>query len=113
MYIIRDQNGLYVDIRAICIMEDDTGKDVWTYHGYTNIYNGTILYPTKERAEKVKEFLRKVNDIAGFNVEFHIEELQQDNITPTEIKMFTRPVVWVTKTKAIKMIKQLRKELSC
>ena len=111
MYIIKDQNGLYVDERAIGIMPDETGGEIWAYHGYMNIYNGTYIYPTREKAEKVKEYLNKVNDIAGFNLELHVEELTHNYSIPTEIQLFTKPIVKGTKTKAKKMIRQLKKEL--
>lgn len=112
MYIIKDQKGLYADERAIGIMPDETGGEIWAYHGYTNIYNGTYIYPTREKAEKVKEFLIKVNDIAGFDLIFTVEELTHNYNIPTKIQLFTKPIARGTKTKAKRIIKQLRKELA-
>lgn len=111
MYVVRDQNGLYVDERAISIMPDETGGEEWAYHGYTNIYNGTFIYPTREKAEKVKEYLNKVNDIAGFDLMFTVEELTHNYNIPTKIQLLTKPIARGTKTKAKRIIKQLRKEL--
>lgn len=112
MYVIRDQNGLYVDERAISIFPRETEKEEWAYIGDTNIYNGTYIYPTREKAEKVIEYLNKVNDIAGFNLELHVEELTHNYSIPTEIQLFTKPIAWGTKTKAKRMIKQLKKEMA-
>ena len=111
MYTIKDQNGLYVDERAIGIMPDETGGEIWAYHGYMNIYNGTYIYPTREKAEKVIEYLNRVNAIAGFDLKLHIEALKKDYTIPSKIQLTTKPIVKGTKTKAKKMIRQLKKEL--
>jgi len=112
MYIIKDQNGLYVDERAIGIMPDETGKEEWAYTGYSNIFNGVYIYPTKQKAEKIMEYLYKVNAMAGFDLQLHIEALKKDYTIPTKIQLFTKPIARGTKTKAKRIIKQLRKELA-
>jgi ABC-type Na+ transport system ATPase subunit NatA len=112
MYTIKDQNGLYVDERAIGIMPDETEKEEWTYHGYTNIFNGTYIYPTKQKAEKVMEYLNKLNEMAGFDLQLHIEALKKDYTIPSKIQLTTKPIARGTKTKVTRMIKQLKKELT-
>lgn len=108
-FVIRDNNGLFVDQHSLQL---DTIDKKWVYHGNKGL--AYILFNAfRDRAEKTLEKLTKLNGLAGFNVTFHIEEVDYDNMIeiPTEFVCEYKEVPKGTITKLRQQLKEIKNNL--
>jgi hypothetical protein len=105
-FVVRDNNGLFVDRRSLQL---DTIDKKWVYFGNKGL--AYILFNSfQDRAEKVLKKLTKLNELAGFNLTFHIEEVDYDNMSkiPTEFVSEYREVPKGTITKLRQQLKEIK-----
>lgn len=106
-FVVRDNTGLFVDQHSLLL---DTIDKKWVYHGNKGL--AYILFNSfQDRAEKVLKKLTKLNELAGFDVTFHIEEVDYDNMIqiPTEFVSEYREVPKGIITKLRQQLKEIRK----
>lgn len=105
-FVIRDSNGLFVDQHSLQL---DTIDKKWVYHGNKGLAY-TRFNSFRDRTEKILKKLTKVNELAGFDVDFHIEEVDYDNMIKIHTEFVSEyiPVPKGTITKLRQQLKEIK-----